>query len=137
MRENHRFLIQLFIMLSKISMIKNRIDRLSKTYNGFFGEDSICNIPFKFIYIYLFLVTFLCIALVNDYYYLYLIFIDCMIVLAFKHFYFEYGVTEECESKFVHEVVDNQWIWMLVLCCHIKFCFMTIKEEVLHLNYLV
>jgi len=71
---------------------------------------------------------------VNDYYYLYLIFIDCLIVLIFKHFYFDYE--DKYFSKHVNEIIDNQWIWMLILCCHVKFCFLTIKEEFIDLNYL-
>ena len=99
-----------------------------------FGEDTLFLIPFKYIYCYLFFVTALAIIVVNDYYYLYLIFIDCLIVLLFKHFYFNYEDSKY--NKYVNEIIDNQWLWMLILSCHIKFCFLTIKEEFIELNYI-
>lgn len=100
-----------------------------------FGEDTLFFIPFKYIYYYLFFVTATAIILVNDYYYLYLIFIDCLIVLLFKHFYFNYE-DSKYKNKYVNEIIDNQWLWMLILSCHIKFCFLTIKEEFIELNYI-
>lgn len=100
-----------------------------------FGEDTLFFVPFQHIYIYFFCVTFIAILSVKDYYYLYLIFIDCLIVMLFKHFYFEYN-DPKYKNKYVNEIIDNQWLWMLILCCHIKFCFLTIKEEFLELNYL-
>jgi hypothetical protein len=99
-----------------------------------FGEDTLFLIPFKYVYSYLFVVTALAIILVNDYYYLYLIFIDCLVVLLFKHFYFNYEDSKY--NKYVNEIIDNQWLWMLILSCHIKFCFLTIKEEFIELNYI-
>jgi hypothetical protein len=102
-----------------------------------FGEDTLFNIHFNYIYCYLFCATFMSIILVNDYYYLYLIFIDCLVVLLFKHFYFDYTKFEsKYKSRYVYEIIDNQWLWMLILCCHIKFCFLTIKEEFIELNYI-
>ena len=123
-------------LLKRIQLFKEKVQRVY-THN-LFAEDSLFFIPFKYIYIYLFSVTATAITLINDYYYLYLIFINCMVILAFKHFYNDYDCKlDKYEDKFTHEVVDNQWIWMLVLCCHIRFCFMTIKEEVLQLNYFI
>lgn len=101
-----------------------------------FGLDTFFFVPFKYVYMYLFCVTYMSIFLVNDYYYLYLIFIDCIIVMTFNHFYNDYTNCDVYKNKYVHEIIENQWIWMLVLCCHIKFCIMTIKDELIELNYI-
>jgi hypothetical protein len=101
-----------------------------------FGLDTFCFIPFKYVYMYLFCVTYLSIFIVNDYYYLYLIFIDCIIIMTFNHFYNDYTKSDVYKNKYIHEIIDNQWLWMLVLCCHIKFCIMTIKDEFIDLNYI-
>ena len=120
-------------MLKKIRALKEKCKNLPQL----FGLDTFFFIPFKYIYIYLFCVTYFCIFMVNDYYYLYLIFIDCLIVMAFNHFYNDYDTKLDIyETKYVHEIIDNQWLWMLILCCHVKFCFMTIKEEVIELKYI-
>ena len=102
-----------------------------------FGMDTICRIPFKYIYMYLFFATFFAITVVNDYYYLYSIFISCLLVMTLKHYINDYDTKLEIyKNKYVHEIIDNQWLWLLILCCHIKFCFMTVKEEVIQLNYI-
>jgi hypothetical protein len=129
------------MQLSDTFSIKKIHEIFSKEHlsKDIFGLDTLCYIPFKYIYIYLFFATLTCILVVYDYYYVYLIFICCMVIVLFNHFYTDYenNLEEYDKSRYVHEVIDNQWIWMLILLCHIKFCFITIKDEILQLKYVV
>ena len=82
-----------------------------------------------FIYVFLFFASLLIIYASHDYLYPGLISAECFVILCFNHFYNDYTIdnVKFNNSAYIKEVIELQWLFILMLLCHLKFYYITTK----------